>query len=174
MFDIGFSELVLIALLALIVLGPQRLPEAARAAGRWMARLRRFVAEVKRDFDRELASEELAELRRLKEELDETRRLIGESSNEVLRGLHAQVATLSESVERAAAQSSAGGPPSAPPAEITPAPPVIEPPRARRDSPAAKRLGVNSAGRGARRGKSGKRKKTHGHQPGTGRKDRGR
>ncbi len=104
MFDIGFSELVLLGLLALIVLGPKRLPEAARAAGRWIARLRRFIADVKRDFDRELHSEELAELRRLKDELDETRRLIGESSSEILQGLNAQVAELSKSVQRAADQ----------------------------------------------------------------------
>lgn len=76
MFDIGFSELVLIALLALIILGPERLPEVARAAGRWLAKLRNFVANVKQDFDQQLNTEDLAELKKLKLELEETRRQI--------------------------------------------------------------------------------------------------
>lgn len=76
MFDIGFSELILIALLALIILGPERLPEVARTAGRWLAKLRNFVANVKQDFDQQLNTEELAELKKLKLELDETRRQI--------------------------------------------------------------------------------------------------
>lgn len=83
MFDIGFSELVLIALLALIVLGPKRLPEVARAAGKWLGRLRRFMADVKQDFDRELHTAELAELRKLKEELHDTRRQIEDSSSQL-------------------------------------------------------------------------------------------
>ena len=63
MFDIGFSELVLIALLALIVLGPKRLPEVARAAGQWAGRIRRFVDSVKRDMDSDLQDEGLAAIR---------------------------------------------------------------------------------------------------------------
>ena len=47
MFDVGFSELVVIGIVALLVLGPQRLPEVARTAGRWMGRLRRLADEVK-------------------------------------------------------------------------------------------------------------------------------
>lgn len=87
MFDIGFWELGLIGLIALIVLGPKRLPEAARTAGRWIGRLRRFIADVKQDLDRELRAEELKELRRLKEELDQTRQLIERSSGEMLQEL---------------------------------------------------------------------------------------
>lgn len=87
MFDIGFSELVLIALLALIVLGPKRLPEVARTAGHWLGRLRRFMNDVKQDLDKELRSAELAELRKLKKELDDTRRLIEESSGELYQSV---------------------------------------------------------------------------------------
>lgn len=83
MFDVGFSELVLIALLALIVLGPKRLPEVARTAGRWLGRLRRFMNDVKQDLDKELHSAELSELRKLKQELDDTRRVIEESSGQL-------------------------------------------------------------------------------------------
>jgi sec-independent protein translocase protein TatB len=84
MFDIGIWELALIALLALIVLGPKRLPEVARMAGRWLGTVRRFVASVKEDFDQELKSEELSELRKLQQELSDTRDLIQRSSNETL------------------------------------------------------------------------------------------
>jgi len=91
MFDIGLWELALLALLALLVLGPKRLPEVARTAGRWLGGIRRFVANVKEEFDRELQAEELTELRKLKEELNETRQLIEESSSDVLQGLTKQV-----------------------------------------------------------------------------------
>lgn len=95
MFDIGFSELMIIALVALIVLGPKRLPEVARTAGQWMGRLRRFIADVKQDIDREMQQAELAELRNLKHELDETRRVMEETSSKLLQ--EANIETSAES-----------------------------------------------------------------------------
>lgn len=92
MFDIGFSELVVIGLIALIVLGPKRLPEVARTAGRWLGQLRRFVSEVKQDLDREIHHEELAELRKLKQELDATRNLMQDASGDLVKGF-TEVAT---------------------------------------------------------------------------------
>jgi sec-independent protein translocase protein TatB len=86
MFDIGFSELVAVGLIALIVLGPKRLPEVARTAGRWMGQLRRFIADVKQDIDREVHSEDLAELRKLRQELNDTRRLMQNTSGELVKG----------------------------------------------------------------------------------------
>lgn len=59
MFDIGFWELTVIGVVALLVIGPERLPRVARTAGLWMGRARRFVSSVKADIDRELAAEEL-------------------------------------------------------------------------------------------------------------------
>jgi sec-independent protein translocase protein TatB len=59
MFDIGFWELAIIGVVALLVIGPERLPRVARTAGLWMGRARRFVSTVKADIDREIAADEL-------------------------------------------------------------------------------------------------------------------
>ena len=59
MFDIGFWELVMIAVVALVVIGPDKLPGVARTAGKWVGRARRFVSDVKTDIDRELKQEEI-------------------------------------------------------------------------------------------------------------------
>jgi len=59
MFDIGFSELLLIAIVALVVLGPERLPKAARFAGLWVRRARAQWDSVKQELERELEAEEL-------------------------------------------------------------------------------------------------------------------
>ena len=69
MFDIGFLEIVIIAAIALVVLGPERLPRAARTAGLWVGRARRMVADVKSDIDREIRESELADMRKLGEEV---------------------------------------------------------------------------------------------------------
>lgn len=59
MFDIGFSELLLIAVVALVVLGPERLPKAARFAGLWVRRARNQWDSVKQELERELHAEEI-------------------------------------------------------------------------------------------------------------------
>jgi len=66
MFDIGFSELVLVAVVALIVIGPERLPAVARTLGFWVGKARRFISSVQADFNREVIKSE--ELKRLLEE----------------------------------------------------------------------------------------------------------
>src|SRR5919109_636110 len=63
MFDIGFSELLVIGLVALIVIGPQKLPRVARTAGHLLGRLQRYVADVKADINREIELEELRKMR---------------------------------------------------------------------------------------------------------------
>lgn len=87
MFDIGFSELVVIGVVALVVLGPKRLPEVASAAGRWASRLRRFVENVKRDMDSELRGDELAELRRVQQEISETKESFQSIASNVIAGM---------------------------------------------------------------------------------------
>jgi len=59
MFDIGFWELAVIGVVALLVIGPERLPRVARTTGLWLGRARRFVSGVKADIDREIAADEL-------------------------------------------------------------------------------------------------------------------
>lgn len=87
MFDIAFSELVVISLIALVVLGPKRLPEMARAAGRWTARIRRFVEDVKRDMGSELRREELAELRQVHQQLTETKQILENTASDAFSGI---------------------------------------------------------------------------------------
>jgi sec-independent protein translocase protein TatB len=59
MFGIGFSELLLISIVALIVIGPERLPKVARTVGAWVGRLNRYAAQIKADIDREMHLDEL-------------------------------------------------------------------------------------------------------------------
>jgi len=63
MFDIGFSEIVVIAVVALIVIGPERLPKTARTLGHLFGRLQRYVNDVKADINREMELDELRKLR---------------------------------------------------------------------------------------------------------------
>jgi sec-independent protein translocase protein TatB len=63
MFDIGFSELLVIGVVALIVIGPERLPRVARTIGHLAGRLQRYVSDVKADINREIELEELRKMR---------------------------------------------------------------------------------------------------------------
>lgn len=61
MFDVGFLELGLIGVVALLVIGPERLPKVARTVGMWVGRAQRMVSSVKRDIEQELQAEKLRE-----------------------------------------------------------------------------------------------------------------
>ena len=67
MFDIGFSEMLVCAIVALVVIGPERLPKVARTVGHIFGRLQRYVTQVKSDINREM---ELAELGKVKAEFE--------------------------------------------------------------------------------------------------------
>ena len=69
MFDIGFWEITVITVIALIILGPERLPRAARTLGLWVGKARRTLTEVKRDIDRELDASELKRLSEVKDDI---------------------------------------------------------------------------------------------------------
>jgi sec-independent protein translocase protein TatB len=62
MFDVGFFELLVIGVVTLLVVGPERLPKVARTAGMWLGRGRRFVRSVKQDIDAEIKADELREI----------------------------------------------------------------------------------------------------------------
>jgi sec-independent protein translocase protein TatB len=59
MFDVGFSELILIAIVGLLVIGPERLPETIRVTTRWMRNIRRSFEQAKRDVEQELGVDEI-------------------------------------------------------------------------------------------------------------------
>src|SRR3990170_4567613 len=63
MFDIAFSELMVIGVIALIVIGPEKLPRMARTVGHLAGRLQRYVADVKSDINREIELDELKKMR---------------------------------------------------------------------------------------------------------------
>ncbi|HEY5701046.1 MAG TPA: Sec-independent protein translocase protein TatB [Gammaproteobacteria bacterium] len=84
MFDIGFWELTVIGVIALLVVGPERLPAMARTLGLWVGRIRRYVSHVRDDIEREIQAEELRDL------MKESRNLntIGESLSEASQVLN--------------------------------------------------------------------------------------
>ena len=84
MFDVGFWELAIIAVIALLVIGPERLPKAARTAGLWVGRARRMVTDVKADIDREIRESDLAELKKAGEELKKTQSTIESAGAEII------------------------------------------------------------------------------------------
>lgn len=84
MFDFGFSELMLIGVIALLVIGPERLPKVARTAGQWLGKLNRYAAQVKQDINRDI---KLDEFRKMQQEMHETAQryemLAGETKREI-------------------------------------------------------------------------------------------
>jgi sec-independent protein translocase protein TatB len=99
MFDIGFTELMIIGVVALIVVGPERLPGLARTAGHLIGRLQRYVADVKSDISREA---DLDELRKAKESVQQAASEFESSMNEDLRKAETD---LNRSVAEAAGES---------------------------------------------------------------------
>ena len=80
MFDIGFSELLVIAVVALVVLGPERLPKAARFAGLWVRRARNQWDSVKQELERELQAEEIKRLKAENKRLREANEILRKAS----------------------------------------------------------------------------------------------
>ncbi len=84
MFDMGFTEMMLIGIVALIVIGPERLPGVARTAGKYFGRLKRFVSSVRADVEQELRADELREiLAQQQRELDTLKTSINEAGREI-------------------------------------------------------------------------------------------
>jgi len=74
MFDIGFWELVVVAIVALLVVGPERLPDLARDAGKWISRVRKFINNTRREIETELQITESKEFRQQLSDLDDLMR----------------------------------------------------------------------------------------------------
>lgn len=119
MFDIGFSELFIIGIVALVVIGPERLPKVARTAGHLFGRLQRYVSQVKSDISREM---ELAELSKAKNEFESAARTfqseLETKAQEAERGLR----DVQQSVEGDFAVSPPADPAAAAPEAREPAP----------------------------------------------------
>ncbi len=123
MFDIGFSELLIIAVVALVVLGPERLPKAARFAGLWVRKARAQWYSVKSEFEREMAADEMK--RSLGNPVQDLRREVenaGKELHDSVREAQASVrdaATAVQDMPSAAQDAPATPEVSAPPFELT-------------------------------------------------------
>ncbi|MFN3629008.1 MAG: Sec-independent protein translocase protein TatB [Casimicrobiaceae bacterium] len=95
MFDLSFSELALIAVVALVVLGPEKLPRLARTAGHLLGRARSYANQVKSDIDREM---HLDELRKLQQEAQDAARSFEASVNQFGQTVESEAAKLEQSV----------------------------------------------------------------------------
>ncbi len=126
MFDIGFSEIVLIAVVALVVLGPERLPKAARTMGLLFGRLQRYVNEVKADISREM---ELDELRKLQSEMQgaarDLQQTVANAASDVATGVRNVERELNEAGAETVATATPG--PAAAPGVASIAPVAAEP-----------------------------------------------
>lgn len=133
MFDIGFSELLVIAVVALVVLGPERLPKAARFAGLWVRRARAQWYSVKDELERELAAEELKRnLKDAQDALRDTEQRIRESARETERQFEdvRQAAREDARALREDVESAIAPPPPATPAATEPEPEPLPAPAA--------------------------------------------
>lgn len=98
MFDIGFTEVTLIAVIGLLVIGPERLPRVAREIGLWVGRLRRYVAQVRADIEREVRADEIRELvnkpaQELKQAIKDTEKTIKEEEKKLEKDLSPESGT---------------------------------------------------------------------------------
>ena len=95
MFEIGFSELVMVALVALLVIGPERLPRAARVAGYWLGKSRAMIASMKAEIQLELRAEEMRQLFKDESGLSEFESVVDET-NEAIHSIQSSITSLSK------------------------------------------------------------------------------
>lgn len=124
MFDIGFSELLVIAIVALIVIGPERLPKVARTLGHLFGRMQRYVNDVKADISREM---ELEELKKLQSSMEDAARTLGQSVEKEVTETESELNKLAQSAQPVADPYPEPGPAPAPTeAASKPASPQLE------------------------------------------------
>ena len=129
MFDVGFSELMVIAVVALIVIGPERLPRVARTMGHLFGRLQRYVNDVKADINREI---ELEELRKFKSTVEDAARGFEGTVSSTVDSVQSEVSkTETELNDLTRTEDIAAAPPGAP--QSAPADAASEPGEAGRE-----------------------------------------
>ena len=82
MFDVGFWELTVIGVVALFIVGPERLPGLVRTTAMWVGKARRMLTDVKKDIDRELKADEMADLSDVKTEFDKVKKQVKSTTDQ--------------------------------------------------------------------------------------------
>ena len=103
MFDVGMFEMIMTGVIALLILGPERMPEAARAAGRWVGKARGFITGIKADVASQMSVTEMNELRQLRNDLTSAQTELNKFQQKSADTLNEQVplqATASESIQQ--------------------------------------------------------------------------
>ena len=106
MFDVGFSEMIVVAIIALIVLGPEKLPKVARTVGHLLGRMQRYVNDVKADINREV---ELDELRKLQQSMQETARSIEQTVTQNVSAVESELNSVAQTAQGAVSIDSTPG-----------------------------------------------------------------
>ena len=110
MFDFGFSELIVIGVVLLVVVGPERLPKVARTAGHLLGRVQRYVSDVKSDIQREM---QLEELKKLQEQVRQQAQELESSVRSGAVSLETQISSTVEEVRSILPEAAASAPASA-------------------------------------------------------------
>ena len=97
MFDFGFTELLVIGVVALVVLGPERLPEVARTAGRLLSKAQGYISQVKTEFDKET---QLSEVQKLREQFASQAASIRTSLTDVRGTLESQTQAVNSAIHQ--------------------------------------------------------------------------
>ncbi len=124
MFDIGFSELIVIAIVALVVIGPERLPKVARTLGLLLGRAQRYVNDVKSDISREM---QLDELKKLQSQVAESARTLESSVRSEFDAAQSTLASPFQEAQSAVAELEATAQSAVQESPVA-TPPVVTPP----------------------------------------------
>ena len=94
MFDIGFPELVVVSVVALLVIGPEKLPETVRTMSLWIGRIQRSFASIRQEIESEIGADEIRQQlhnESIMEALEETKKTLQQSGQDVSTTLNATV-----------------------------------------------------------------------------------
>jgi sec-independent protein translocase protein TatB len=119
MFDLGWGKIVIIAVIALVVIGPKELPAVLRTVGQWMGKIRRMAAEFQSQFQEAMREAEMADLKKSIDAITDATRGIGSGLD--------PISHVSKDIESAFADKPAASAPVASPAAGEPAAPTTEP-----------------------------------------------